>query len=245
MKKLGTILEEAGVIDEIQLVRALSHQRKWRCRLGKSLIELGFVDETTIAKTVAKQLGIPYREFNPAETPAELLELIPENIARERMLFPVGYSTLPGGKAVMVVMSDPTDENTLKELEKVTVIRIDPAVGVDGAIEDAVNAWERLKTSNPRSKSEDLIASAHKSIDKRLGADEEEILEGAEIVDEEWPEEETAAGSSPGAPAPQKVERTEPPPIIPHSPPTPASPPPQHRSSPDQAAGKYQAVGPM
>ncbi len=72
MKKLGTILEEAGVIDEIQLVRALSHKRKWRCRLGKSLIELGFVTEDVIAKSVSQQLGIPYREFDPGQTPAEL-----------------------------------------------------------------------------------------------------------------------------------------------------------------------------
>lgn len=189
MKKLGTILEEAGVIDEIQLIRALSHQRKWRCRLGKSFVELGIVSEETIAKTVAQQLGIPYKEFDPKATPQELLELIPQDFAQTKMFFPLGYYSLPEGNAVEIAMSDPTDEETLIKLEKAVGIRIWRVVARDSEIERAVGDWEKLKSSCARSpNAEELIESVKIKDETASSKSEFKSVHDEREVEKEWQE---------------------------------------------------------
>jgi len=161
MKKIGAILEGAGVIDEIQLVRALSHHRKWRCRLGKSLIELGFVDEETIAKTVANQLGYRYIELAPGATPRELFETLPKKLAEEKLFFPVGYSNSPGDKSVVIAFSDPTDSALIDAVGKQIGTSVEPVVARDSSIDDAVRGWDRWQVSNPPSSHEATLLKAH------------------------------------------------------------------------------------
>lgn len=208
MKKLGTILEEAGVIDEIQLIRALSHQRKWRCRLGKSFVELGIVSEETIAKNVSQQLGIPYKEFDPKSTPQELLEIIPQDFARTKMFFPLGYYTTPEGNAIEIAMSDPTDEETLIKLEKLVGVKIWRIVARDSEIERAINDWERLKSTCRRSPNADELIESVKikdesSLETTQPAHDEQAVEKERQETNESSLDEQIEESLPSPPNPQ------------------------------------------
>ena len=51
-KKLGELLIEAGLIDEMQLKSALSYQKEWGGRLGAVLIRKGFVQETAMSYSI-------------------------------------------------------------------------------------------------------------------------------------------------------------------------------------------------
>jgi len=162
VKKLGAILEDAGLIDEIQLVRALSHQRKWHCRLGKSLVEMGFLDEETIAKTVAEQLGYVYVEFDPKSTPSELFEILPKQLAEERLFFPVGYSRASVGKSVVVAFGNPSDDVLIDDIRNRAGMPVEPVVARDSVIEDAVRGWDRWQESNRAgSNPEEALKRAH------------------------------------------------------------------------------------
>src|SRR6478672_11665849 len=57
--RVGDLLVEAGVISREQLNEALRHQAHTGGRLGTNLVELGFIDEKTLANFLAKQLSIP------------------------------------------------------------------------------------------------------------------------------------------------------------------------------------------
>jgi len=182
MKKLGTLLQEAGIIDEIQLVRALSHHRKWKCRLGQSLVELGFVSEENIARTIAGQLGLPYVDLDPSATPRELLEFLPEKLAEEKIFFPVGYSHSGANKAAIVAFSDPTDSALAKALADQLGMRIEPVVARDGAIESAVRNWGKYRSRNAPSSPEEQLSRAHRDFVPETGAGERDIDE-AEVVE--------------------------------------------------------------
>ena len=161
MKKLGALLQGAGLIDEVQLIRALSHQRKWRCKLGRSLVELGFVDDETIAKTVAQQMEIPYVEFDPKATPSELLEILPHNLAEEKTFFPIGYSVSPGNKKIIIAFSEPGDTELMETLSRHAGMQVEAVIAKDKSIRDAVRIWEEYKSSNAQSSPQAQLASAH------------------------------------------------------------------------------------
>lgn len=191
MKKLGTLLQEAGVIDEIQLVRALSHHRKWRCRLGQSLVELGFVNEETIAKTIAGQLELPYVDLDPSGTPGELLELLPKKLAEEKIFFPVGYSHSDPDKAMVVAFSDPTDSALVNALANQAGVRIEPVVARDSVIESAVRNWSKYCPRSASSGPQEQAAGPGRGPAAEAGD------EAAGAVDLNRPEREPPEAASP------------------------------------------------
>lgn len=59
MKRLGQILISNGTITAEQLEKGLLVSEKQKIRLGEALIDLGFLDEETLADILSKQFSIP------------------------------------------------------------------------------------------------------------------------------------------------------------------------------------------
>jgi len=202
MKKLGTLLQEANVIDEIQLIRALSHQRKWRCRLGHSLIELGYVTEEIIAKTVANQLGIQYIELNPGATPRELFSGIPKQLAGEKKFFPAGYSQKGADKKVVIAFCDPTDTTLIDAISGMVGAGIEMAVARESVIDTAVQDWDKWATTNPPSAPESHLSQSPDKMTSEL-----DKIEEADVVEpEKMPTEKAPISSGTEPIEPLQVE---------------------------------------
>lgn len=76
--KLGELLVQEKVITPHQLEEALKYQVIFGGKLGTNLIELDFVKEDDIAKTLSKMLRVPLvngDELN--DIPLEIINLIP------------------------------------------------------------------------------------------------------------------------------------------------------------------------
>ena len=61
MSRLGDVLLHEGVVSQQQLIEALDYQKKKGIRIGKALIELGFVTEEELLHTFSKGLKIPIK----------------------------------------------------------------------------------------------------------------------------------------------------------------------------------------
>jgi hypothetical protein len=113
--RVGDLLLEAGVITRAQLNEALRHQSHAGGRLGSCLVELGFIDEKTLATFLAKHHSIPaVTAASIDRIRPEVLEFVPAQMAERLRVIPIREDA---GK-LWVAMTDPTDKHAITELEK-------------------------------------------------------------------------------------------------------------------------------
>jgi hypothetical protein len=140
--KLGELLVDSGVISREQLSEALSHQRQHGGRLGTCLVELGVVDEKTVASLLAKQLNIPSASAAQLEKcEAFAIKLVPPSVAEKLRAVPIRQD----GDKLWVVMADPTDKQALGELSKVTGKKIRAMVAPELLVQYALERYYKVK----------------------------------------------------------------------------------------------------
>jgi type IV pilus assembly protein PilB len=102
MSSLGDMLVAAGVVTGEQLREALVQQKGGGVRVGEALLKLGYVDERTLTRTLAKHLGMPFVDLEKlkGKVSAKVLERIPADFAREQGILPV---TERNGKLVVAI----------------------------------------------------------------------------------------------------------------------------------------------
>lgn len=99
--QFGKILLERGLLQPQQLETGLYYQKRIGCKLGESLIALGFIDETILYSTLAAQQNISYYELdtNKEITDTSWLSNMSLNKARILQALPIG--TRVDGKLVV------------------------------------------------------------------------------------------------------------------------------------------------
>ena len=90
-KSFGDRLLEAGLITRTQLDAALDQQEtstERRQRLGRILVELGFLTEADLIQMLSVHLGLPVARFPLLEADARALQCIPAGVARRHRALP-------------------------------------------------------------------------------------------------------------------------------------------------------------
>ena len=123
-KRLGEMLVEAGMIDNMQLQSALGHQKQWGGKLGDILLEMDFISEHVLADFFESHLNIPCLDLSDFEIPANVRGLLKDEIIKKYSVVPIGYEN----KVLTVAMSDPSDIKTIDELQFATGYRIKPVL---------------------------------------------------------------------------------------------------------------------
>ncbi len=86
---LGEMLVAAGAVTEAQIREALVFQRGGGLRIGEALVQLGHLDETTLARVLAKQLGMPFVDLTKGRLNPDVLARVPADFAVEQGILPV------------------------------------------------------------------------------------------------------------------------------------------------------------
>lgn len=121
-KKLGELLIEAGVIDDLSLRSALADQRRWGRPLGRTLVEMKLVDEVVMVDVLAKQLNVDSIDLDQISISPDILKLVPAELARQAQIMP--FRTIM--KFLDVAMGDPTKLGIVDELRIRTQLNIRP-----------------------------------------------------------------------------------------------------------------------
>lgn len=124
------------MLDEARLKAALAEQRKWGGRLGRIVVEMGFVDEVVMCRLLAQQLRLDTIELDSATLPVRITEHLRLDLAERYGVFPVAMDQ--SEKALQVATSDPTNVEALQELEFATSLRITPVVATASSIDRAI-----------------------------------------------------------------------------------------------------------
>jgi type IV pilus assembly protein PilB len=136
-QRLGDLLLEANLIDEIQLSVALEEQTNTGERLGSALVHLGFIEETVLAAFLSKQADLPCVNVNGLHISSDLLKLIPKKLAVSSSVIPIRKNK----DTLYLAMADPFDYVALKEAAKITKLKIKPLIAPEFSLKKTL---ERL-----------------------------------------------------------------------------------------------------
>ena len=122
-KKLGDILKEANIVQEEDIVKALE-ERKPNQKLGDALVEQGYITEKQLLEVLEIHLNIPSISLFRYPIDEKLIELIPKNIAMERVILPIQLQD----NVLVLAMNDPMDYFTIEDVELSTGFNVRPVI---------------------------------------------------------------------------------------------------------------------
>jgi hypothetical protein len=137
-KELGQMLLEAGRITPAQLDEAVQNQVIFGGRLGTNLLELGYIDEHSLSKFLAKQHGVPTVDWNSLNyIRPGLFKLFPKKLAQKYEALPVKLES----NKLYVVMANPGHVGTISEMSFATGKAIKPLVLPEVRIFELLNRF--------------------------------------------------------------------------------------------------------
>jgi MSHA biogenesis protein MshE len=128
--RLGDVLVAQKAISQDQLRIALEHQKKSGRRLGRVLVEQGFVNDEQICEAISRQLNIQYVNLKFYNFNQDVVRRLPEAQARRFRAI-----VLEDRRAnALVGMADPTDLFAYDELGRILQKDIELAVVSEAAL---------------------------------------------------------------------------------------------------------------
>ncbi len=123
--RLGDVLVAQKAISQDQLKIALEQQKKSGRRLGRVLVEQGFVNDEQICEAISRQLNIPYVNLKFYNFNQDVVRRLPEAQARR---FRALVLEDRRASSVLVGMADPTDLFAYDELGRILQKDVEVAV---------------------------------------------------------------------------------------------------------------------
>ena len=154
--KLGELLVRAGAINRAQLTAALGEQQKWGLPLGMTLIELKFLDEETLVRTLARQLKVPLAWMRGKRVKPAVIDLIPAELAREHRYIPLTVREEPEGRVLFLGMQDPGDLESLDNVSFRIGWKVRPILVAPSELEEALERYYPSEDADPRDRMLDL-----------------------------------------------------------------------------------------
>ncbi|MCZ2148281.1 MAG: Flp pilus assembly complex ATPase component TadA [Bryobacterales bacterium] len=132
------------LISAEELDRALEIQGERGEKIGKILVDLGFLAMRDMLGCLSEQLGVPLTVIDgPPPAVPETESLAPRFLRQFRAL-PIGMSD----SSLRLAMADPLDVETIRAVESVTGLKVQPALANEQEIVDAIDKYlgERART---------------------------------------------------------------------------------------------------
>jgi type IV pilus assembly protein PilB len=160
---VGEILVSEGVITSEQLEEAYRLGRQHPQEVGRILLSLGYVDESDLAKALARRLRLEFTELTVKDIDREAAGLVDRKVLRRYGMLPLRVES---GRLV-VAMRDPTNLHALEDLRMLSGYPISPVVVVEsdlrrafgelfGIGDEVAELLEEAATESPAQDREDV-----------------------------------------------------------------------------------------
>jgi type IV pilus assembly protein PilB len=134
---LGELLLREKIISPEQLKGALEFQKKNSLPVGTSLVQLGYISEEEIAQALSRQLGYPYIDLDQFEVYPEVINLIPNDVAKKYNVMPIHRIR----SFLTLAMVDPTDLEVIEDIRFRTGLSIQPVIASESGVMNAINKY--------------------------------------------------------------------------------------------------------
>ena len=136
-KLLGELLLEKGIINQAQLDQGLKIQKEKGGLIGQIFVMLGYVKEEEIAQALTAQYGFPYLPLESYEINADMIKLIPENVAKQYNLIAIDKI----GNLLTVSMSNPLNIQAAEDIEMLSGCKIQVFISTMTDITNAIKKY--------------------------------------------------------------------------------------------------------
>ena len=181
MARLGDILIRRGYVTPGQLESALAAQGSERGMLGRLLVRRGLISMDQLGEALAEQFGVPFAEVLPQAVNPQVVRLLPERLARQRLCVPISVC----GSGMQLAMVAPDDIETISEAELITGYQIHPVVALEAPVQASLDRGfdERIvaRQTIVDMKMADLEA-AENAVEQELATEVVEEQEQAPVV---------------------------------------------------------------
>ncbi|SHN08410.1 GspE/PulE family protein [Gracilibacillus kekensis] len=135
-RKLGDLLKENELITENEILEVLENKSS-RQKLGDALVDQGYITEKQLLQVLEVHLKIPSVSLFRFPVDNQLIELIPKEVARENILFPIDQQE----NILTIAMNDPLDYYAIDDLELLTGFEVKPVIAAKDDILQAINKY--------------------------------------------------------------------------------------------------------
>jgi type IV pilus assembly protein PilB len=142
--RIGDLLIDADYITAEQLQHALSEQSRHGQKLGYHLVRLGYIDESVLARFVAKQYQLPFVYLDDLEIDTDSVQRIPLKTAVELCVMPVYISS----DEITIAMSDPTDISVPDKIKFITGLKVRSLVALKIDILNTIKKYYKKEEIN-------------------------------------------------------------------------------------------------
>jgi len=135
--RLGELLIERRLIVQEDLERALEIQRERGEKLGKILVDLGFVAVRDVISALSDQLGIGIAALDGPPPSIPETEGLSPRFMRQCRCLPFGLRD----STLLVAIADPLDFETLSAVTGFTGLKVEPLLAAEQDILDAIDRY--------------------------------------------------------------------------------------------------------
>lgn len=135
--QVGELLLQRGIIGLDQLREAEEVARMTKRDVGETLIYLDYAESEEVLRVVAEVHSLPYLDLRTTRIAEDIIELIPESVARENYILPVDQS----GANLIIAISDPNDLETIEKIRFILNRPISVMIASKESINGAINQY--------------------------------------------------------------------------------------------------------
>src|SRR5438876_8948151 len=129
------ILVRKQILGPDQVQEARNVQQQTGAKLQETLVKLGYASLDEVMSAIAEFHGLQFVNLAEVTIPASVIELVPESVARENVVLPMSQDN----GALRIIMSDPTDFDTVQKLQFILNKDIQPVLAPLEQIVEAIN----------------------------------------------------------------------------------------------------------
>jgi type IV pilus assembly protein PilB len=129
------ILLRRKILSSEQLNEAREFAGKTGCRLEEAIVRMSYASAFEVGEAVAHAHGLDFVDLSDVVIPPSIIELVPESVARENLVLPLHQEN----GELMVIMSDPTDMETMEKLRFILNKEIKPVLATREQIREAID----------------------------------------------------------------------------------------------------------
>ena len=134
--RIGNALVRSGLITESDLQTALTEQQKTNDRLGKIVIQLGFVTAENITPVLADHFQMPYVDLKRTykDIKPEVIDMLPLDLASRFHVIPIEIEN----EKLSVAITDPLNLDAIDTIRRKTNYKIQCVLAAEADIGEAI-----------------------------------------------------------------------------------------------------------